>query len=42
MVYLGSKARLAKYIIPILNDLIKKNNIKIFIDGFVGGRCKLI
>lgn len=37
MVYMGSKARLAKYIIPIINHLIKVNNCDTFIDGFVGG-----
>lgn len=37
MVYLGSKNNIAKYIIPIINEYIKNNNLEIFIDGFVGG-----
>jgi AB1gp56 len=37
IVYQGSKNRLAKYIIPILNKLIKENNCEIFIDACCGG-----
>lgn len=41
VVYQGSKARYAKYIIPILQNLINKNNIDTFIDGMCGG-CNII
>ena len=37
MVYKGSKARIAKYIIPILNNIIKINNCDTFIDFCCGG-----
>ena len=37
MVYQGSKNRLAKYIIPILQKYIDENNIVAFIDCFCGG-----
>lgn len=44
---MGSKQRLAKDIVPIINDFIKNNNINIYIEPFVGGanmmeyiRCK--
>lgn len=37
MVYQGSKNRLAKYIIPILQQYINENNITTFIDCFCGG-----
>lgn len=37
MVYQGSKNRLAKYIIPILQKYIDDNNISVFIDCFCGG-----
>lgn len=37
MKYLGSKAKLAKYIVPILQNYIYKNNIKTYIEPFVGG-----
>lgn len=35
--YVGSKARVAKFIAPMLNDIILKKNIKIYIEPFVGG-----
>lgn len=41
MVYQGSKNRLAKYIVPILQDYINENNIKTYIEPFVGG-CNII
>lgn len=41
MVYQGSKAKYAKEIVPILQDYINKNNIKVFIDGMCGG-CNII
>lgn len=37
MVYQGSKDRTAKYLVPIINNIIKKNNIKHFFDMCVGG-----
>ena len=37
MKYLGSKAKLAKYIVPILQNYVYKNNIKTYIEPFVGG-----
>lgn len=37
MVYQGSKNKLAKYIIPILQKYIDDNNITTFIDCFCGG-----
>lgn len=35
--YMGSKARLSKDLSPIVNNLIKQNNIKTYIEPFVGG-----
>lgn len=37
MKYVGSKARLSKDIAPIINNLIKENNINTYIEPFVGG-----
>lgn len=37
MVYQGSKDRTAKYLISIMNNIIKKNNIDYFFDMCVGG-----
>ena len=37
MVYQGSKNRLAKFIVPILQKYIEENNITTFIDCFCGG-----
>ena len=37
MVYQGSKDRTAKYLIPIMNNIIKNNNIEHFFDMCVGG-----
>lgn len=37
MKYMGSKARLSKDISPIINNLIKENNINTYIEPFVGG-----
>lgn len=37
MVYQGSKARLRKHIVPILQKCIDDNNIKTYIEPFVGG-----
>lgn len=38
MQYIGSKARIAKHIVPIIQEYIDKNNAKIFIDCFGGGQ----
>lgn len=34
---MGSKARYAKYIVPILQETINKNNVTTYIEPFVGG-----
>ena len=41
MKYMGSKSRIKKYIVPILQDIIDKNNIKMYIEPYVGG-CNVI
>ena len=41
MVYLGSKKRLAKDIVPILQQEIEYNHIDTFIDCFCGG-CNIV
>jgi len=35
--YMGSKSRIAKYIVPILQKEIDDNNIKTYLEPFVGG-----
>lgn len=35
--YVGSKARIAKHIVPILNETIRQNNVAVYIEPFVGG-----
>ena len=37
MVYQGSKARIAKYIAPIIQKAINDSHTDTFIDAFVGG-----
>ena len=37
MKYLGSKARIARYISPIIQDCINANKISVYIEPFVGG-----
>lgn len=37
MVYVGSKSRLSKYIVPILQKYIDINNVTTYIEPFVGG-----
>ena len=37
MKYMGSKSKIAKCIVPILNDVIIKNNISTYVEPFVGG-----
>jgi len=37
MVYMGSKSRYSKYIVPILQNCINKNNIDTYVETFVGG-----
>lgn len=34
---MGSKSRIAKYIVPIIQKYIDNNNVKIYIEPFVGG-----
>ena len=37
MVYMGSKRKYCKYIVPIIQNYINKYNITTFIDCFCGG-----
>lgn len=37
MKYVGSKARISKFITPILQDIINKNGIDTYVEPFVGG-----
>ena len=37
MKYMGSKSRIKKYIVPILQEIIDSNNITTYIEPFVGG-----
>ena len=37
MVYMGSKSKYAKYIVPILQKAITDNNVDTYIECFVGG-----
>lgn len=37
MKYMGSKSRIAKYIVPILQGLIDKNRLQVYAEPFVGG-----
>ena len=37
MVYMGSKAKYSKYIVPILQKCIDDNNVTTYIECFVGG-----
>lgn len=37
MVYMGSKSRIVKYIIPILQRCIDEHNIECYVEPFVGG-----
>ena len=41
MKYMGSKSRIAKHIVPIIQDYIDQNNIKTYIEPFCGG-CNII
>lgn len=41
MVYMGSKKKYAKYIVPILQKTIDENNVKFYIEPFCGG-CNII
>ena len=41
MKYMGSKSRIAKYIVPILQKTIDDNNIEGYLDCFCGG-CNII
>jgi DNA adenine methylase len=35
--YMGSKSRIAKYIVPIIQKYINENDIAMYIEPFVGG-----
>ena len=37
MKYMGSKSRISKYIVPIIQKYIDENAIKTYIEPFVGG-----
>ena len=37
MIYMGSKEKYAKFIVPILQETIDKNNVHTYIECFVGG-----
>lgn len=37
MKYMGSKSRIAKYIVPIIQSYIDNNNIKKYFEPFLGG-----
>ena len=37
MKYMGSKSRIAKHIVPILQKFIDDNNIHKYVEAFVGG-----
>ena len=37
MKYIGSKAKIAKHIVPIIQEYIDKNNINSYVEPFVGG-----
>lgn len=37
MVYVGSKSRISKFLVPIIQKILWDNNIKTYIEPFVGG-----
>lgn len=37
MKYMGSKSRIAKYIVPIIQKCIDDNGLEYYIEPFVGG-----
>lgn len=37
MKYMGSKSRIAKYIVPIIQKCIDDNGLEYYIESFVGG-----
>lgn len=41
MKYMGSKSRISKYIVPIIQKYIDENRIKTYVEPFVGGRMSL-
>lgn len=41
MKYMGSKSKIAKFIVPILQNIIDKNNITTYVEPFCGG-CNVI
>lgn len=38
MKYIGSKNKISKYIVPIIQECIDKNNITTYYEPFVGGK----
>lgn len=38
MKYMGSKSRIKKHIVPIIQKLIDDNNIKMYIEPMMGGQ----
>ena len=41
MKYMGSKARIADQIVPIIQEFIDKNSITLYVEPFCGG-CNVI
>ena len=41
MKYVGSKAKISKFIVPILQDMIDANHIETYVEPFVGGVIRL-
>ena len=37
MKYMGSKSRITKYIVPIIQKCIDDNNLSVYIEPFAGG-----
>lgn len=37
MKYMGSKSRIKKHVVPILQKIIEENEIKVYVEPFVGG-----
>lgn len=37
MKYMGSKARIAKYIVPIIQNKLQEHKLNLYVEPFVGG-----
>ena len=37
MMYMGSKRRIAKYIVPIIREIAQQENVSSYVEPFVGG-----